>query len=271
VADIAGTFVEILAPGQSPRTFRDEKLTLEVGHADSMPEINEALRGALPGETRSFRKSFEDDFPNEEFRGKTVDYAVTLAALKEKKLPAFDDELARAVSEGDTVATLREKVRARLRREKEAERRRRFRRSILDQLLSRRDIPAPEVLVESETTSALRDYARYLAASGVDPEKEDWGKLREEARPGAERRVKEYLLLDAIAEREKIEVSETELEAEFKRAAAERGVEPAALREQMTKAGGLEALRDEMRLSRAVDLLIAGAKVLPSGMPVEVK
>jgi trigger factor len=271
VADIAGSFVEILAPGQNPRTFRDEKLTLEVGHPDSMPEINEALRGSLPGETRSFRKSFADDFPNEEFRGKTVDYAVTLAALKEKKLPALDDELARAVSEGDTFETLRDKVRARLRREKEIERRRRFRRSILDHLLSRREIPAPEILVESETTSALRDYARYLAASGVDPEKEDWSKLREEARPGAERRVREYLLLDAIAEREKIEVSETELEAEFKRAAAERGVEPAALREQMTKAGGLEALRDEMRLSRAVDLLIAGAKVLPSGMPVEVK
>src|SRR6185436_4389354 len=123
VADISGSFVEILAPGQSPRTFRDEKITLEVGHPDSMPEINEALRGALPGETRSFRKTFPEDFPNDEFRGKTVDYEVTLAALKEKRLPALDDELARAVSEGDTVETLREKVRGRLRREKESERR----------------------------------------------------------------------------------------------------------------------------------------------------
>lgn len=271
VADIGGTFVEILEPGQNPRTFRDEKITLEVGHADSMPEINDALRGAIPGETRKFRKSFADDFPNDQFRGKTVDYDVTLAALKEKKLPALDDEWARAVSEGDTVETLRDKIRARLRREKEIERRRRFRRSILDTLVGRREIPAPEILVESETTAALRDYARYLAQSGVDPEKEDWQKLQEEARPGAERRVREYLLLDAVAEREGIEVSETELEAEFKRAAAERGVEPATLREQMAKAGGIEALRDEMRLAKAADLLIASAKVLPSGMPVEVK
>jgi trigger factor len=271
VADIAGSFVEILAPGQDPRTFRDEKITLEVGHADSMPEINDALRGASPGDTRSFRKTFADDFPNDEFRGKTVDYRVTVAALKEKKLPAVDDEFAGAVSEGGTVESLREKVRVRLQHERETDRRRKFRRAILDALLAKREVPAPEVLVESETTSALRDYARYLAASGVDPEKEDWARLREEARPGAERRVKEYLLLDAIADREKIEVSETELEAEFKRAAAERGVEPAALREQMTKAGGLEALRDEMRLARVVDLLIAGAKVLPSGMPVEAK
>jgi trigger factor len=273
VADIGGSFVEILVPGQNPRTFRDEKVTLEVGHPDSMPEINDALRGAVPGETRRFRKTFADDFPNDEFRGKTVDYDVTLAALKEKRLPVLDDEFARAVSEGDTVETLREKVRTRLHREKEAERRRRFRRTILETLVRRREIPTPEVLVESETTAALRDYARYLAQSGADPEKEDWEKLREEARPGAERRVREYLLLDAIAEREGIHVSETELEAEFKRAAAERGVDPAALREQMAKAGGIEALRDEMRLAKAVDLLISTAKVLPSGMtvPVEAK
>jgi trigger factor len=271
VADIAGSFVEILAPGQNPRTFRDEKITLEVGHEDSMAEVNDALRGAAVGETRSFRKTFADDFPNDEFKGKTVDYQVTLAALKEKKLPALDDEFAGAVAEGDTLETLREKVRTRLRHEKEADRKRKFRRVILDGLLSRREIPAPEVLVESETVAALRDYARYLAQSGVDPEKEDWQKLQTEARPGAEKRVREYLLLDAIAQKEGIAITETELEAEFKRAAAQRGVEPAVLREQMAKAGGIESLRDEMRLSRAVDLLIDSAKVLPSGMPVEVK
>lgn len=269
VADIAGSFVEILAPGQNPRTFRDEKITLEVGHADSMPEINDALRGSAVGETRSFRKTFPDDFPNDQFRGQTVDYGVTLAALKEKRLPAVDDAFAAAVSEGDSVATLREKVRGRLRQEKESERRRKFRRTILDALLARHDIPAPEVLVESETTAALREYARYLAASGVDPQKEDWPKLEEEARPGAERRVKEYLLLDAIAASEGIEISDTELEVEFKRAAAQRGVEPSALREQMAQAGGIDALRDEMRLARAADALIAGAKVLPSTMKVE--
>jgi trigger factor len=236
-----------------------------------MAEINDALRGSAVGQTQSFRKTFPDDFPNDEFRGKTVDYQVTLAALKEKRLPALDDEFAAAVAEGDTVETLREKVRTRLRHEKESDKRRRFRRAILDTLLSRRDIPAPEVLVESETVAALRDYARYLASSGVDPQKEDWATLGKEARPGAERRVKEYLLLDAIAEREGIQVSDTELEAEFKRAAAQRGVEPAVLREQMTKSGGIEALRDEMRMAKAADLLIASAKVLPSGMPVEVK
>jgi trigger factor len=271
VADVAGSFVEILAPGQSPRTFRDEKLTLEVGHADSMPEINDALRGALPGQTKSFRKTFPDDFPNEEFKGKTVDYALTLVALKEKKLPSFDDEFGKLVAEGETAESLREKAKNGLRREKEAERRRRFRRQILDVLLSRARVPAPEALVESELHASLREYARYLGATGVDPQGADWEKLQQDARPGAERRVQEYLMLDAIAQREGVTVTDTELEAEFKRAAARRGVEPAALREEMAKAGGLEALRDELRLSQALDRLIAAARVLPSEAPVEVK
>jgi trigger factor len=271
VADVAGTFVEILEPGQNPRTFRDEKLTLEVGHADSMPEINEALRGALPGQTQKFRKSFPEDFPNEEFRGKTVDYELTLVALKEKKLPEVNDDFAKLVAEGETADSLRAKVREGLRSEKEAERRRHFRRALFDTLLSRVDVPAPEVLVESELVGAMRDYARYLSSHGVDPKGADWDKLQTDARPGAERRVREYLILDEIATREGIAVTDTELEAEFKRMAARRGVDPAALREEMARHDGLEALRDEMRLSRALDLLIASAKVLPSMEPMEVK
>jgi trigger factor len=271
VADIAGSFVEILVPGQNARTFRDEKLTLEIGHPDSMPEINEALSGASPGQTRRFRKNFPDDFPNDEFRGKTVDYELTLVALKEKKVPVLDDEFARLVAENETAAGLREKVRVGLRHEKETERRRRFRRVIVDTLLSRIDLPAPESLVEAETVAALKDYARYLASSGADPKEADWENLKKDARPGAERRVREYLLLDEIARRETIEVSDTEVEAEFKRAAARRGGDPAALREQMAGNDGLEALRDEIRLSRAVDVLISSARVLPSGEPAEVK
>lgn len=264
VVDVAGTFVEILEPGQNPRTFRDEKLTLEVGHADSMPEINDALRGAFPAETRRFRKSFPDEFPNDQFRGKTVDYAVTLVALKEKKLPEFNDELARLVGENETAAGLREKVAHGIRHDKQIERRRRMRREILDVLLSRTAIPAPEVLVDAEVHAALRDYARYLEASGSDPKEADWAKLREDARPGAERRVREYLVLDEVARREQVSVTDTELDAEIKRAAARRGVEPGQLREQMAGADGLEPLRDEIRLGKTVDLLISAAQVLPA-------
>jgi len=269
VADVAGRFVEILEPGQTPRTFRDEKLTLEIGHPDSMAEINDALTGAMPGETRAFRKTFPDDFANDEFRGKTLDYEVTLVALKEKRLPPLDDDFARAVAEKESADSLREKVRENLRQEKESARRRKFRRDILGTILSRTNVPAPEVLVDSEVSASLRDYARYLTANRVDPNEVDWEKIRADARPGAERRVREYLVLDAVARREGIAITDTEVDAEVKRAAARRGVEPSELRERLASNDGLDALRDEMRLSRALDLLISSARVLPSMTPVE--
>jgi ATP-dependent Clp protease protease subunit len=192
-----------------------------------MPEINEALRGAAPRADAAIPQGFPGRLSERGVPGaRPVDYELTLVALKEKRLPELTEDFARAVGDGETLDGLREKVRQGLRQEKEAERRRRFRRTILDTLLSRVSIPAPELLAESETEGALRDYARYLAASGVDPKSADWEKLRLDARPGAEKRVREYLLLDAIARREGIEVTDTELEAEFKRTAARRGEDP---------------------------------------------
>ena len=95
----------------------------------------------------------------------------------------------------------------------------------MDTLLSRVTLPAPESLVEAETVAALKDYARYLAASGMDPKEADWQKLGQDARPGAERRVREYLLLDEIARREGIEVSDTEVgsRVQARRREARRG------------------------------------------------
>ena len=272
VADIAGYFVEILAPGQSPRTFRDEKITLEVGHADSMPEINEALRGSVPGETRRFRKTFrrrlsQRGVPRQD-RGLRGD-----ARRAEGEAPAGGRRRRsrRSVGESETVEGLREKIRQSLRQEKEAERRR----QVPPHDPRHAAVPRDDSGARGPGRVGDRGRApRLRAVPGRERRRSEGGRLGAPAPGGAAGRREagaEYLLLDAIADREGVEVTETELEAEFKRTAARRGADPAALREQLAKAGGLDALRDEMRLSKAVDLLISAARVLPSGEPVEVK
>ena len=273
IADVADRFVE----GTSPVLYtaageaiadekagdwrRDEKVTLEVGHPESMPEINDALRGATPGETRAFRKTFPPDFPNAKYAGRTVDYQVTLAAVKEKRLPEVDDAFAGHVAEGSTVASLRDRIAANLRAEKESARRRKFQREILDELVARVSITPPEALVESETESALEEYAGYLQANGMDPKEADWDKLAKDARPGAERRVKEYLVLDEIARREDLSSTDTEMDAEIRASAARRGVEFDALRSRLAKEGRLGSVRQEIRLQKALAWLIDHARV----------
>ena len=273
IADVADRFVEVESPvlytaegaaiaDEKPGEWhRDEKITLEVGHAESMPEINEALRGASPGETRSFRKTFPPDFPNSRYAGRTVDYEVTLAAVKEKKLPELDDDFAGHVGDGLTLAALRGKIAENLRAEKDSARRRKFQREILDQLLSRVSFTPPEALVEAETESALEEYAGYLQANGMDPKEADWDKLARDARPGAERRVKEYLILDEVARRENLTSTDTEVDAEIRASAARRGMEFDALRDRLAKEGRLGSVRQEIRLQKAIAWLVDHARV----------
>ena len=273
IADVADRFVESAGPvlytadgsavaeEHSGEWHRDEKITLEVGHPDSMSEINDALRGASPGETRSFRKTFPPDFPNAKYAGKTVDYEVTLAALKEKKLPDLDDAFAGHVAEGSTLAALREKVVAGIRADKEALRRRKFQRELLDNLVSRVSFAPPEALVEAETESALEEYAAYLSGNGMDPKEADWDRLARDARPGAERRVKEYLILDEVARRENLPVEDAEVDAEVRSSAARRGVDPEVLRERLVKDGRLGSVRQEIRLQKALAWLIDHARI----------
>ena len=271
IADIASRFVEAAGPvlvdpsGQSlaeesaGEWQRDEKLTLEVGHASSMAEINDALRGAAPGETRRFRKTFAADFQNAHYAGKTVDYEVTLTALKEKRVPSLDDDFARQVAGVESVAELEGRVRDGLRAEKESARRQKLQKEILEDLRARVDFTAPEVLVDAEVESALEQYASYLSSQGMDAKEADWDKLAREARPSAERRVKEYLILDEVARREGLEVTETEVDAEIKSSAARRGADYNKLREQLEAGGRIRSVREEIRLQKASTWLIEHA------------
>jgi trigger factor len=276
IADVASRFIELqnpvlytgegqaIAEEKAGEWERDEKITLEVGHSDSMAEINEALLGAAPSEKRRFRKTFPAEFPNERYVGKTLDYEVTLVALKEKRLPEIDDEFARHVGNAESVAELTEKVAAGIRAEKASTRRRKFHREILDNLLSGVKISPPEVLVEAEVESALEDYAGYLQSRGADPKEADWDKLATDARPGAQRRVQEYLLLDEIARRENISVTDTEVDAEVRDSAARRGVDFGELRDRLEKNGRLGSVRQEIRLQKAMTWLIDHAAVQPA-------
>ena len=165
--------------------------------------------------------------------------------------------------EGASLAMLREKIEESVTKEKEQAVREQRRRAALDGLLALNDVPAPESMVESEIDSALKEYARHMARQGVDLKeaKIDWNELRKEARPSAERRVKEYLLLDAIGDKESLAVTDTELDAEIKRRAQSMGMSFTELKGALVKADRLEGVREELRIDRVVDFLVAEAVV----------
>ena len=266
LVDIKGTF-----PAGDGKDFEAQKTLIEIGGERTLPELSAHVRNALPGTNLSFQKDFPADAPDPAFAGKTVLYSVHLAALKSRVLPALDDDLARTAltpregepPEGATLALLREKVAESLTKDKETALRETRRRALLDGLLALNEVEAPESMIEAEIDSAPREYARHLARQGVDLKeaKMDWNAMRGDAREGAVRRVKEYLLLDAIGEAEAIGVTDTELDAELKSRATAAGMSFAELKAALVKAERLEGVREEIRIDRVLDFLLAEAAV----------
>jgi len=256
VADIEGTF-----PNADGEAFTNSKVFLELGNDRNFPEINDLLQGRSFGENVEFDKTFEADFPNADLAGKQVHFKVGLVEIKEKQLPAIDDEFAKSAGLAENVEELRQKVSENVRHRKEDAARESARRAILEKLRETHQFEIPEGLVETEIDETLRRTANELAGRGVDLSKTelDWKKLREEAREGASRRVADRLILDAIAEKEEIAVAETELDAEIKRMAQQLKTSATEFKHSLEHRGLLEDLRSDIQRAKVMAELVGSA------------
>ena len=235
----------------------------KMGEESPLPELHDALRGKKAGESASFDKAYGDDANQEAWRGKTIHHEVTLKEIRVQEKPEVDDEFAKSVGAWDTVEQMRETITADIRRHREMEALRLKRSQIGEKLLAGHEFDVPEALVEDELGKSLNNYARYLASQGVDLQKAelDWAKVGEEFRPEAVKRVKRSLVLEAIARKENVTVSDVEVDAEIRRAAKEQGREFADVKHHLKEDGGYEALRGSMAQERALELVLNAANL----------
>lgn len=233
-----------------------------LGEEGPLPEMHDALRGRMPGETATFEKTHPEDARQEEWRGKSVRHDVTLKEIRVQEKPEVNDEFAKSVGGFEGVDAMREAIRNDIRRHREMEVMRAKRNQIGERLLATHEFDVPEVLVEEELGKSLNNYARYLASQGVDIEKAeiDWRRVGEDFRPDAVKRVKRSLILEAIAKKEKLVVSDVEVDAEIRRAATEAERDFAEVRHQLKHDGGYESLRASLAQDRALDLLLREAR-----------
>jgi trigger factor len=233
----------------------------KMGEESPLPELHDALRGKKAGETASFDKTYGEDASQEAWRGKTVHHDVTLKEIRVQEKPEVDDEFAKSVGAWDSVEQMRETITADIRKHRELEATRLKRSQIGEKLLSLHEFDVPEALVEDELGKSLNNYARYLVSQGVDLQKAelDWAKVGQEFRPEAVKRVKRSLILEAIARKENLGVSDVEVDAEIRRAAKEQGREFADVKHHLKHDGGYEALRGSLAQERALELVLGAA------------
>ncbi|HUP47172.1 MAG TPA: trigger factor [Thermoanaerobaculia bacterium] len=247
------------AEGMEPKT---ESGHVKIGEETPLPELHEALRGKRPGESAVIEKTYPEDAANEEFRNRTVRHEVTLKEIRVQEKPELTDEFAKSFGGWESVEQMREAIAADIRRHREAEVQRARRNQIGEVLLERHHFEVPEALVDEELGKSMQNYARFLASQGVNLETAelDWRKIAEDFRPEALKRARRALILEAIARKENITISDVEVDAEIRRAAREQGREFPEVKHHLKHEGGYEVLRASLAQEKALELLMREAK-----------
>jgi trigger factor len=234
-----------------------------VGAGSVLPEIDHAVVGMRAGERRDVALRFADDHRMESLRGRAGTASLTLTEVKEKVLPALDDDFAKTVGAFDDLTALRGEVRRQLEVRRAADERRALDGKVVDAILARHQFSVPEAMVMRHVAHQVEHGREQMRRQGLDPDRVpvDYGKLVGELRPGAEAAVRRALLLEAIAEREGIAPTDADVEAELDKIARASQRPLPAVRRMMEKSGDLDSLREGLRERRTLDFLIEHATV----------
>lgn len=238
---------------------KHENVSVELGNAVNPPGFDDELAGLRGGDSKTFRVHYPADYAVAELQSKDVEYSVTVRAVRRRVVPPLDDDLAKEVSDADTLEKLREQVREGLEREATRESDRQLRSDLLKAIGSKVTFEVPEVLVDRDIDRRTQDFIRHLIEERIDPRKAgiDWEAFRNEQRPSAVDAVKAMIVLDEVARREAIAVSDEDLDRDVASFAERSGRTAAAVRAQLEKDGELERLRTGLRRERAVEFLLS--------------
>ena len=243
--------------GEGKPVHMDEIL-VEIGGKNTMPEFTEHLRGASAGDERTFDVLYPKDFSDPRLAGKTLTYTVKVQAIKQKNLPELDEEFAKALGNFADVNALRQRIREDLESERKHTAEREAKDKLVSELIKRNDFEIPEALVDRQVDIRLERGLRALAAQGMKPEdlkKMDVNRLRAGQRDQAAQEVRASLLLEKIAEEEKIEVSDEEINREVEALASQAKQTPETIRARLTRDGVLDRIRHRIRNEKTLDFL----------------
>jgi len=258
-----GDFAQISLDGQPKegegKPVHMDEILVEIGGKNTMQEFNENLRGASAGDEKTFEVAYPKDYSDQRLAGHTFTYAVKIHSIKQKSLPELNDDFAKELGAEFTGI---EDVRTRIREGTEAEKKQRAehdaKEKLVAELVSRHDFPVPEALVEHQIDVRLERGLRALAAQGMraeDMKKVDLNRLRAGQREQAIQEVKASVLLDKIADAEKIEVGDEEVNREIEALARQSKQTAESIRARLTRDGALDRIKSRIRNEKTLNFL----------------
>jgi trigger factor len=235
-----------------------DDVLIEIGGKNTVPEFTQHLAGASSGEERTFDVSYPEDATDKRLAGKTFIYTVKVNGIKQKSLPELNDDFAKELGEFTSLDQVRKQIRDNMEAEKRHTSEHVAKDKLVADLVKRNDFEVPESLVDRQIDLRLERGLRALAAQGMkmeDLKKMDLPRLRAGQREQAVHDVKSSLLLERIADLEKIEVSDEEVNRELEALAKQSKQTSEAVRVRLTEDGGLDRIRNRIRSEKTLEFL----------------
>ncbi len=241
--------------------------SLELGSGTFIPGFEEQLVGSKVGDKKDVNVTFPENYHAQELAGKAAVFKVEVKSIKRKQVATLDDELAKDVSEFETLEELKTDISNRLKEAAAQKAEHELKDKLVNQAVNNAEVEVPETMIQQRVESMIQNMAQRLSMQGLKFEdylkftNSDIDTVKEQYRPEAENRVKTNLVLEAIAKQENIEASEEAIEKEITQMAAQYNAEPATMRTYLENQGNMEALKQAVIVDQTVDYLVAQAVI----------
>lgn len=260
-ANFHGKFVD--SPEAEPINVQDVDVVL--GGEGVVQEMTDNLTGAKADDEKTFSVDYPQEFSAKGLAGKNIEYTVKVTAVRMKELPELDDEWAQSLGdEIESLDQLREKVRSDLGARARDEAEGKMRSDLLRKLVDAHEFELPERLVAHQTEHRFESVVRDMISHGIDPRNPelDWEKARDSLKDQASFDLRSSLLLEHLADEEQLEVTDQEIEDEINAIADASRETPDQVRAVLTKQGGERSIAPRLRNRKALDFLVANARVI---------
>jgi trigger factor len=263
--DVVVVDLEAKVGDEVPEDGTATGVSYEIGSGQLIDGIDEAVTGLKADETKTFTTTLKGGSQ----AGRDAEVTVRVTAVQEKELPELDDEFAQLASEFDTLEELREDSRKRLTRMKEYDQATQAQEKVLEALLEKVEMPFPEKLLKDELESRRHNLEHHqlepaglTLADYLKTEEKTEEELQAELEEQAKKGIKTQFVLDAIASKEELSVSQDELTEHLMRRAASSGMSPDQFAQQVVQGGQVPLLVGEVVRGKALALVVEGAKVV---------
>lgn len=247
-----------------------EDYDLVIGSNTFITGFEDQIIGHNVGDKFDVNVTFPEDYQAKEFQGKDAKFVVELNSITEKQLPELDDEFAKDISEYDSLEELKNNLREKLADDKKDYAQNMRENQVVAALVEKSEVSAPKSMVDREIDYELQNLDQRLQGMGltlsqyIELTKMDIGQIRDQYKAQAEARVKANLVIDEVALKENIEVSDEEKEKELQETAKNYGVEDVEkFKEIFAKNVSDDTLVENIKRRKAVELLASKAKALP--------